>query len=236
MCSRYFLDADGNIIAYTFRVPVNEGVKKRYNIAPTQAAPVIRLVREGEGAAAGERARELALLRWGLVPAWAKELAVGNRMINARAESVAEKPAFRQALEKRRCIVPATGFFEWTGPPGRKQPHAVSFPDHPVFGFAGLWERWRPAEGEAVETFAIVTTDANEAVAAIHDRMPAIIPPDRAETWLAGKPDEARALLTPYAGATVLRAVTRRMSDPRAEGAECLDDAEATWGSQSSLF
>jgi putative SOS response-associated peptidase YedK len=227
MCSRYFLDADGNIIAYTFRVPVDGGLRKRYNIAPTQEAPVIRLA-DGN--------RELAMLRWGLVPSWAKDLAVGNKMINARAESVAEKPAFRQALEKRRCIVPATGFYEWTGAPGQKQPHAVTFPDQPVFAFAGLWERWKDASGKPVETFAIVTTDANETVASIHDRMPVIIPVEQADQWLQAETAEAVKLLAPHAGATTIRAVTRRMSDPRAEGPECLDDAEATWGSQSSLF
>jgi putative SOS response-associated peptidase YedK len=236
MCSRYFLDADGNIIAYTFRVPSAEGVRKRYNIAPTQEAPVIRLAREAGPAGNSERPRELAMLRWGLVPYWAKDLAVGNKMINARAESVAEKPAFRQALEQRRCIIPATGFFEWQGPPGRKQPYAITFPEAPLFGFAGLWERWRPSAGEPVETFAIVTTDSNEAVATIHDRMPVILPPDKAETWLTGETEAARALLAPYAGPTTLRPITRRMSDPRAEGPECLDDAEATWGAQSSLF
>ena len=236
MCSRYFLDADGNIIAYTFRVPPNEGVRKRYNIAPTQPAPVIRLARRDASDDTGEAPRELALLRWGLVPAWAKDLAVGNKMINARAETVHEKPAFRDALEKRRCIVPATGFYEWTGAAGRKQPHAVTFPGEPVFGFAGLWERWRGAGGEPVETFAIVTSDANEAVASIHDRMPVIITAAQAQTWLAGESAQARELLKPYAGATSIRAVTRRMSDPRAEGPECLDDAEATWGSQQSLF
>ena len=157
-------------------------------------------------------------------------------MINARAESVAEKPAFRHALEKRRCIVPATGFYEWQGAPGHKQPYAVTFPDQPVFGFAGLWERWRPEGADPVETFAIVTTEANEAVASIHDRMPVILSPEQADTWLTGDAAQARAILEPYSGPTKMRAVTRRMSDPRAEGPECLDDAEATWGSQSQLF
>jgi putative SOS response-associated peptidase YedK len=228
MCSRYFLDADGNIIAYTFRVPPDDRVLKRFNIAPTQAAPVVRTNLEG--------ARELALLRWGLVPSWAKDLGVGNKMINARAESVAEKPAFREALRKRRCLVPATGFFEWEGPPGRKQPFAITVPDTPVFAFAGLWESWRPAGGEPVQTFTIVTTDANEAVAAIHDRMPVILTPTDADTWLSGSLDEARSLLKPFIGEVKLRAVTRRMSDPRAEGPECLDDAEPTWGSQQQLW
>src|SRR5512134_882075 len=105
MCSRYFLDADGNIIAFTFRVPANDRIRKRFNIAPTQEAPVIRVAASGE--------RELAMLRWGLVPFWAKDLRVGTKMINARSEGVEAKPAFREALKQRRCLVPATGFFEW---------------------------------------------------------------------------------------------------------------------------
>ena len=120
MCSRYFLDADGNIIAYTFHVPVHDRVRKRFNIAPTQEAPVVRVGATG--------VREVALLRWGLVPSWAKELKVGTRMINARGETVAEKPAFRAAMKQRRCIVPATGFFEWQGEPGAKQPFAITVP------------------------------------------------------------------------------------------------------------
>jgi putative SOS response-associated peptidase YedK len=229
MCSRYFLDADGNIIAYTFRVPENDAVRKRYNIAPTQAAPVIRRTKEGDGC-------EIAMLRWGLVPFWAKDLAAGNKMINARSEGIEEKPAFRQAFQKRRCIVPATGFYEWMGAPGRKQPYAVTFPHHPVFGFAGLWERWHPAAGDPVDTFTIITTDANQTVARIHDRMPVVIPPDQVEAWLSGDAAEARRLLKPFEGATTTRAVTRRVSNPNSEGPECLDDAEPTWGSQSKLF
>ena len=228
MCSRYFLDADGNIIAYTFRVPPNPRVHRRFNIAPTQDAPVVRVDAGG--------ARELAMLRWGLVPAWAKEIGVGTKMINARAEGVAEKPAFRDALRKRRCLVPATGFFEWQGPPGHKQPFAITLAGAPLFAFAGLWESWRAAGGEPVQTFTIVTTDANEAIAPIHDRMPVILAPEEADTWLSGSLEEARALLKPYAGPVALRAVTRRMSDVRAEGPECLDDAEPTWGAQRELW
>ena len=228
MCSRYFLDADGNIIAYTFRVPVDDGIRKRFNIAPTQEAPVIRTAKDG--------GREVALLRWGLVPFWAKDLAVGNRMINARAEGVEAKPAFRAAIQQRRCLVPATGFYEWRGDPGRKQPYAVTLRDRPMFVFAGLWERWKPAEGEPVDTFTIVTTDANETVARIHDRMPVILTPEGEDTWLAADPDEARSLLTPYEGPVALRAVSRVVSNPRNDVPECLNDAEPGWGEQQTLL
>ena len=228
MCSRYFLDADGNIIAYTFRVPVKEPIRKRFNIAPTQEAPVIRVGKEG--------AREVALLRWGLVPFWAKDLAVGTRMINARAEGVEAKPAFRAAIRARRCLVPATGFFEWKGIAGRKQPFAITLPDRPLFAFAGLWETWKPSAGEPVETFTIVTTDANDAVAEIHDRMPVILPREAEDAWLAGESVDACKLLTPYSGAMNLRAVSRVVSNSKVDVPECLNDAEPGWGAQQQLL
>ena len=221
MCSRYFLDADGNIIAYTFRVPPNPSIRKRFNIAPTQEAPVVRVAASGE--------REIAMLRWGLVPAWAKEVKVGTRMINARAEGVDSKPAFRDAVKRRRCIVPATGFFEWQGEAGRKQPFAITAQDQPLFAFAGLWERWKPDAGEPVETFTIVTTDANPAVAKIHDRMPVILPMDAIDPWLTGPPESALALLKPYEAEVNLRPVGKFVSNVNNEGPQCLDDAEPTW-------
>ncbi len=238
MCSRYFLDAEGNIIAYTFRVPATPGpIRKRFNIAPTQEAPVVRI--DGDGK------REIALLRWGLVPFWAKDLKVGTSMINARSEGIESKPAFRDAVKSRRCIVPATGFFEWQGDrPGRKQPFAITVPEMPLFAFAGLWERWKPATSEPapreaasghVETFTIVTTDANEAVARIHDRMPMILPMDAIDTWLTGPPDTALGLLKPYAGRVDLRAVGAYVSNVNNEGPECLEDARPGPQQQSLL-
>ena len=218
MCSRYFLDAEGNVIAFTFHVPTQQVVRKRFNIAPTQEAPVVRTGRDGE--------REIAMLRWGLVPAWAKDLKAGTRMINARGESVAEKPAFRSAMQKRRCIVPASGFFEWQGEPGHKQPFAITLPEERLFAFAGLWESWRSGDAAPVETFTIVTTDANTDVARIHDRMPVILPMESVETWLTGPTEAALALLKPWAGETALRAVGRYVSNVNHEGPECLADAE----------
>jgi putative SOS response-associated peptidase YedK len=229
MCLRYFLDADGNVIAFTFAVTAPAELRKRFNIAPTQQAPIVRVTKEG--------ARELAMARWGLVPYWAKDLAVGTKMINARGEGVETKPAFKAAVEKRRCIVPATGFFEWKGVARMKQPYAITLPDRHVFGFAGLWERWKPAEGgDPVETFAIMTTEANTSVAEIHDRMPVILPKEAEETWLHGDAAQARKLLTPYAGPINLRAVSRHVSNVNNEGPQCLDDAEPQWDSQQRLL
>ena len=228
MCSRYFLDADGNVIAYTFRVPGNVAVLRRYNIAPTQAAPVVRVDANGT--------REMPMLRWGLVPPWAKELAVGTKMINARGETAHEKPAFREAMKARRCLVPATGFYEWKGIAGRKQPFAITLPDRPVFAFAGLWESWRPRDGEPVETFTIVTTDANETIARIHDRMPVILPREAEEKWLSGDAADAVGLVKPYAGTVTTRAVSRFVSSSVNEGPECLNDADEGWNAQGTLL
>jgi len=227
MCSRYFLDADGNVIAYTFSVPLNEQVRRRFNIAPTQEAPVVRLAAGG---------REMAMLRWGLIPPWANDIGMGTKMINARGESAAEKPAFREAMAKRRCLVPASGFFEWKGVAGRKQPFAITLPDRPLFAFAGLWESWRPRGGAPVETFTIVTTESNEAVAQIHDRMPVILPTDAEEAWLAGDVAAARALVKPYEGAVSLRAVSRVVSSVKNDVPECLDDAAEEPGAQGELL
>jgi len=218
MCSRYFLDADGNIIAFTFQVPVHERIRKRFNIAPTQEAPIVRAAKEG--------GREAAMLRWGLVPFWAKDVKIGSQMINARAETVAEKPAFRHAFQQRRCLVPATGFFEWRGEPGRKQAFAITVPERPLFAFAGLWERWKPkdAPGEPVETFTIVTTDANESVAPVHDRMPVILPPAAYDEWLFGSDDAALALLLPYGSAVVTRPIGSLVGNSRNDVPEVLTD------------
>ncbi len=216
MCSRYFLDADGNIIAYTFSVPVHDRIRKRFNIAPTQQAPVIR---------AGPEGREVAMLRWGLVPSWASDLKVGTKMINARGETAAQKPAFRSAFKQRRCLVPATGFFEWQGEPGRKTPYAITVPGRPVFAFAGLWESWRGGDAEAVETFTVITTEPNEQVARIHDRMPVILAEADYDAWLFDTPEAAQSLIRPYALPVALRAVAKTVGNPRIDTPEVLADA-----------
>jgi len=220
MCSRYFLDADGNVIAYTFNVPVHDRIRKRFNIAPTQEAPVVRVDEAGR--------REVAMLRWGLVPSWSRDLATGNRMINARSETASEKPSFRNAFRSRRCVVPASGFFEWKGEPGHKQPYAITAADQALFAFAGLWESWHDKsqpDAPLVQTFAILTTDANEAVATIHDRMPVILPADAVQAWLTAPPAEAARLLAPYGGPTQVRAISKLVGNPKNDSPEVLADA-----------
>jgi putative SOS response-associated peptidase YedK len=215
MCSRYFLDADGNIIAYTFQVPVNDRIRRRFNIAPTQEAPVIR---PGPGGT-----REVAMLRWGLVPFWAKDLAIGNKLINARCESVNEKPAFRSAFKSRRCVIPASGFFEWTGEPRHRVPHAVTLEGRPLLSFAGLWETWKDGEGKPIETYTIITTTANRFMAGMHDRMPAILEHADIDTWMSGSPEDAWKLIKPYADEPMReREVTRALNSSTFESDDAL--------------
>jgi putative SOS response-associated peptidase YedK len=210
MCSRYFLDADGNVIAYTFSVPVHDRIRKRFNIAPSQEAPVVRAAESG--------AREVAMLRWGLVPFWAKDPSLGSRMINARSETVKEKPAFRQAFKARRCAIPASGFYEWTGDPKHRVPHAITVEGRPLIAFAGLWECWRDREGEPLETFTILTTAANRFVAGMHDRMPAILAGGDIDTWLTGGIEDAWKVIRPYPEEAMReRTVSRALNNPRNE-------------------
>lgn len=189
MCGRYFLDTLPELLAGQFRVHKYPVYAASYNIAPTQPALAVRR-RSDEN--------EWALLRWGLVPHWAKDLSIGARTLNARGESVAEKPAFRGAFRYRRCIVPASGFFEWQNTPSGKQPYAIVPTDLPCFGFAGVWEHWTSPDGSVVESVAVVTTGANALMTPIHDRMPVILAPEDYETWMTAAPAVAQALIQPY--------------------------------------
>ena len=201
----------------------------RYNVAPTQSVPVVRLNEAGQ--------RGIALLRWGLVPSWAKEIGIGAKMINARAETLAEKPAFSAAAKSRRCLVPADGFYEWKPAQekeGKKQPYRIVLgdPAHPTaFAFAGLWERWRdpakPKDTPPLETFTIVTTEAAPAIAHIHARMPVMLRRrEDVEAWLdcANHPPETvQRLLAPYAGSEFAAvAVSTKVNNARYDSADCV--------------
>jgi putative SOS response-associated peptidase YedK len=210
MCGRYTLSVPLSNLVDTFDVePPHFEYVPRFNIAPTQEAPV--LARDQAGTRMG-------LLRWGLIPSWAKEASIGSRLINARSETVAEKPAFRSAFAKRRCLVLADGFFEWTkaeqpeadpveSGPGRrkgkpaKTPHWIHLPSREVFTMAGIWEKWSPPEGEALYTFSILTTEAAPEIRHLHHRMPVILGPESRDTWLDAEadPGNLRSLLGPYA-------------------------------------
>lgn len=161
-------------------------LQPRYNVAPGQNVSAVR--RNGQ-------ARRLSMLRWGLVPRWASDPKIGSRLVNARAETARTKPSFREAFRSRRCLVPADGFYEWKPEGGRKQPYLIRRKDGGLLAFAGLWEEWRASArladcrpGDVVETCAILTTEANEAVSRVHRRMPVILEPDAFDPWLAGAP------------------------------------------------
>lgn len=179
MCGRFTLtEPDAGVLLETFSLThPPDPMPPRYNIAPTQG--VATVVSENDGS------RVLRLMRWGLIPAWAKDPSIGSRMINARSETVAEKPAFRNALKRRRCLIIADGFYEWQKQPGGKVPMFITLKDRQPFGFAGLYETWTEPEGGAsVTTCTIITGPANTLIAPIHDRMPIIMPPDAYGLWL----------------------------------------------------
>lgn len=178
MCGRYTLYGPVSRLRKQFDAELaGFEFEPRYNAAPMQWLPAIRQRPSGE--------RIIHRLRWGLVPSWAKDEAIATKLINARGETVADKPSFRTALRKRRCIVPANGFYEWRALAGRKQPYFIHAANDELIGLAGLWERWtRPADGEEIDTFTIVTTEANATVAPVHDRMPVILSPADYGAWL----------------------------------------------------
>ncbi|MGH7551643.1 MAG: SOS response-associated peptidase [Longimicrobiales bacterium] len=195
MCGRYSLAVSPEALRETFGVDdIAPDVTPRYTIAPQ--TPVLAIGRSVEGHL------RAGMLRWGLVPWWAKDPSAGQRMINARAESLTQKPAFREAFERRRCLIAADGFYEWRREGGRKVPMRIRLPDAGPFGFAGIWERWRNPEGERLFSCAIVTVDANDALRPIHNRMPVILDAADRDAWLdpTRSTDELLGLLRPYAG------------------------------------
>lgn len=192
MCGRFTLAAPAEQVAAQFQLAELPELAPRYNIAPTQQVAAVR---------SSESGRELALLRWGLVPSWAKDRSVGAKMINARAETAAEKPAFRSAMRQRRCIIPADGFYEWQAQADGKQPFYIRLTDGGSFGLAGLWEQWKSPDGEWLHTCTILTTTANALMQPLHDRMPVILPPEAYALWLdpaLRDPEPLHALLAPY--------------------------------------
>jgi putative SOS response-associated peptidase YedK len=228
MCGRYTLSAPADVVAELFELAEVPALERRYNIAPTQEAPVVRLARDG--------GRRLHLLRWGLVPYWADDPSIGSRMINCRAETAAEKPAYRDHLRRHRCLVVADGFYEWRAEAGGKQPYWIHRPDGLPFAFAGLWSRWNggPAKtdpDERLDTFTIVTVDAAPNLRDLHDRMPAILDPGDWSAWLdphLQRPADLHALLARADGATLAtRRVGRRVNKADEEGPECIEALSA---------
>jgi putative SOS response-associated peptidase YedK len=216
MCGRFSFHSPHEAVTRLFGVAAAPAIEPRWNIAPTQ---FIATVRESGGP------REVAMLYWGLVPSWAKEKSIGTRMINARGETLVEKPSFRNAFRRRRCLVLADGYYEWQRAGGAKQPYYISFDDGAPFGMAGLWERWRdPATGEPLESCCIVTTSPAPAVAHVHDRMPVILPPDAYAEWLDPQNEAterlSRLLVPSAAPGLHARPVSQRVNSARNEGPE----------------
>lgn len=180
MCGRFTLTVTPQALAEQFFVDSIPPLLPRYNIAPTQPVAVVRI-------RPGHVARELALLQWGLIPSWAEDPAISSRLINARAESVAEKPAFRTAFMYRRCLIAADGFYEWKGKGRLRQPYYFRMKSGKLLAFAGLWEHWEGADGSYIETCTIITTHANDLVQPIHERMPVIVRPEDYDFWLDAK-------------------------------------------------
>lgn len=212
MCGRYSITLPVEAVRRYFQVPQLPNLEPRYNVAPTQDAPIVRLDREGN--------RELAMLRWGLIPWWAKDAKLGNKLINARAESVAGNSSFRDAFQRRRCLVAADGFYEWRKVGKERRPYRIARTDGELLAMAGLWDRWKAPGGERVESFTIVTTDANDLVLPLHDRMPVIIGPADFDAWLAEPRTE---LLRPYPGELLTAyPVSQRVNSPKNDDPECL--------------
>ena len=222
VCGRYTLAESPRKLAKRLDVPETPDLPfdgQRYNIAPTQQVPIVRQK---------DNAREMVLAKWGLIPSWAKDMKIGNQLINARADTVATKPSFRSAFKSRRCLIPADGFYEWQKTEDGKQPFHIRMKDKEPFAFAGLWEWWRPEEGEPVQSCAIITTDANELMAPIHNRMPVILAPEDYGTWLNPAPttELLLPLLKPFSGNQMEACpVSKLVNNPRNQGQELIEPA-----------
>jgi putative SOS response-associated peptidase YedK len=216
MCERFYLTATPTEIKRQFKLDKVPELMPRYNIAPTQLSPIV--ISKGKG-------RELLVARWGLVPAWSRDLSLGAGMVNAPAETLEAKPAYRVALQSQRCLVLANGFYEWQTRGARKQPYKIAVRNGALIGFAGLWERWTPETGEAVETFTIITTDASRLVREVHDRMPVIISPADHQRWLTASVDAVKRLLVPYTTGLTIVPVGERVNSIKNDDVSLLQPA-----------
>jgi putative SOS response-associated peptidase YedK len=234
MCGRYTLFTPQEDLESRFDATASRPLEPRYNCAPGQELPVVT----------NDAPETIQTLKWGLVPSWADDRSVGNNLINARAETVRDKPSFRDAYERRRCLVLADGFYEWVAGDGGKQPYRVAFDDDRPFAMAGLWERWTPPqtqtglgdfasggeasrEADVLETFTVVTTEPNEVIAPLHDRMSVVLAPDEESTWLHGDPDEVSDLLDTYPGAEMRSyPVSTRVNSPATDDPSLVEEVE----------
>ncbi len=243
MCGRYTLKTPAVKLIELFRVPSMPMLAPRYNIAPTQLVICVRAVSEQPGA------NEALFMRWGLIPYWAKDMKIGNTMINARSETVADKPAFRTAFAKRRCLIPADGFFEWQKlSTGKKQPWLIQKNDAEPFAFAGLWECWHPKDSDvatgvsakAVDSFdepadpviscTILTTSANRDMRPLHERMPVILPIESWAAWLSPQASKGQLteILKPFDDGQLVRtSVSTVVNRPVPDGSQCIEPVDS---------
>ena len=241
MCGRYELHSHPATIALAFGLAYPPDVHPRYNIAPMTDVGIVRVNNEGE--------REFTRVRWGLVPRWSKDPSMGNKLINARGETIADKPSFNMPFRRHRCLIPADGFYEWmpvrgSGTP-RKQPLHIGMKDGSLFAFGGLYERWLSAEGEVLDTCTIVTTAANELLEPVHDRMPMIVAPSQYARWLDPANAEVADLIAPYPSAEMaFYPVSSRVNNVRNDEASLIEhqttaevtESEPPPPEQESLF
>lgn len=217
MCGRFTFSISPEMLAEIFGVTMPADLTPRYNIAPTQQVLAVRATGQG---------RTAALLRWGLIPSWAKDPSIGSRMINARCESVHEKPAFRHAIRHRRCIIPAGGFFEWREEGGKKSPLYVRLMGDAVMAFAGIWDHWKDPSGQLIESCSILTTGSNSLIRPLHDRMPVILPLDAFDSWLdpaMTDPEKLQPLYQPFSADLMeMYPVSTLVNSPRNDSPECI--------------
>ena len=223
MCGRFTLATPAQEVAEHFGLTEVPALSPRYNIAPAQSIAVVRRPDSDE-------APLLELRRWGLIPSWAKDPGIGSRMINARLETAAEKPAFRAAFRRGRCLVPADGFYEWKPHPKRRRPHHVRLVTGELFGMAGLFESWKSPEGESVGSCTLLTTAASPAMSPLHDRMPILVDPEHYRKWLDPDLQEPDAILSltrsSISEGLVFHPVSFRVNNPRNDDSACIEPTE----------
>lgn len=219
MCGRYALNATPSELVTRFGLDECADFNARYNIPPGTDIPVIRQSPEGK--------RVLHLLRWGLVPHWTKDPSIGAKLNNARGETVAEKPSFRDAFKRRRCLIPMSGFFEWKAEGKTKQPYFITQKSGDIMAMGGLWESWKTPDGNILRTVCVVTTSPNAVMEPIHDRMPVIVTPENWPSWLSGTPDDVQSMVASCApGLMVAWPVSKRVSKTQEDDASLVEQIE----------
>lgn len=219
MCGRFVLLITGKMLASNYGLSNVSPIEPRRNIAPSQEVAVVRKNQE-------DGARELAFLRWGLIPFWAKDKKMAYKTINARSETAAKSPAYRAAFKHRRCLIPADGFYEWEKKGKEKKPYLFHMADWSNFAFAGLWEHWEGEDGEVIESCSILTTESNDLIKKFHDRMPVILDHDCYEPWLDTENigvKEAQDFLRPHPGPFQARPVSKRVNNPSNDDKSLID-------------